>query len=339
LRLKDWGAYVCSAVNEVGSSQKVFFVSVFELPSIVSRFENVTIFTKETRTVKCESAGSPDPEVYWTFDGAKIKDGLEITFESTMSSGQYSCVAENSVGSSSRSFWFSAVNKPSIMQNQEELKKEIKSREGDSLELLCPFENFKEVRWRYENGSIDNFTHESIENRLKLTKLDRFASGEWSCNASNSAGSETFAYNVTVLASPVIRASWNLNDRVSEFLVTESDIDEKTLKVGESLKLTCAAEGFPKPKVIWRKGTDTIAEGETLLVENLQFHHSDIYTCSAENEQGSVKKFFKVDVVSPPQVADSEVQKSHLKAIGESLMLNCRMFGNPQPNVFWFKDK
>lgn len=339
LKLDDSGAYVCAAANEVGSSDKVFYVAVFEPPTIISTFENITLFTNQSKIVQCEASGRPDPETYWTFDSAKITAGRQLAFTSSMHSGAYSCVAENSKGKDESSFFFTAVNKPSIATNYDELKKEIRLREGDGLELLCPFENFNKISWTLNNKTIESISHVLNGNQLRLHKIDRVVSGEWKCFVSNIAGSESFTFNVTVLASPVIQASWNLNNRVSDFLVTESDIDEKTFKVGETLTLNCTAQGFPKPKVLWKKATDVISEGESLVIEHLQFHHSDIYTCSAENDQGVVKKFFKIDVVSPPYIDDGDIQKSFHKAIGDSVTMRCRVVGNPVPNIFWFKDK
>lgn len=339
LKLQDAGAYICNAINEVGTSQKVFYVSVVESPRIRSSLSNVTLTTNQTEVVKCDVNGTPDPETYWTFDGVKIKAGAQLFLDSSMQTGVYSCVAESSEGKDESSFHFSAINKPELLNNYEELKKEMKLREGDDLELFCPFENFNTISWTFKNRSIDHFTHQQIDNKLILQKINRLVNGEWSCLVSNSAGINSFSFKVTVMASPVIHASWNLNNRVAEFLYTESDIDERTFKVGERLQLNCTAQGFPKPKVFWKKATDTIAEGEILIIDNLQFHDSDIYTCGAENAQGTVKKFFKIDVVSPPVIDDVDQQKNYQKAIGDSVTLRCNVIGNPKPNIFWFKDK
>lgn len=340
VKLLDSSPYICNAANEVGTSQKVFYVTVVESPQIFSNFNNVTLFTNQSKEVECQARGTPDPETYWTFDGVKINAGSKIIFKSSMPPGDYVCVAENSEGKNEKTLHFTAINKPSILHNYEEIKVENKLREGDDLELLCPFENFNEISWKFNNSTIDNFAYQIKENQLTLQKVDRFINGEWKCFVSNSAGSDSFSFKVTVLASPIIHASWNLNSRVSDFLFTESDIDERIFKVGEKLALNCTAQGFPKPKVSWKKATDVIAEGEFLEIENLQFHHSDIYTCGAENDQGTVKKFFKIDVVSAPYIEDDlEVQRNYQKAIGDSVTLRCRIGGNPLPNVFWFKDK
>lgn len=300
----------------------------------------MTLFTNQTKEVECEANGTPELRIFWTFDDVKVKLGSKITFESSMESGRYSCVVENSEGKTEESLHFMAINKPSLLHNYEEIKTKTKLREGDDLELFCPFENFNEISWKFNNSTIDNFSHQISENKLKVLRVDRLINGDLSCFVSNLAGSNSFTFKVTVLASPVIHASWNLNNRASEFLFTESDIDERTFKIGEKLALNCTAEGFPKPIVSWKKATDIIAQGEFLEIENLQFHHADIYTCGAENDQGTVKKFFKIDVVSPPYIEDDlEVQRNYQKAIGDSVTLRCRIGGNPLPNIFWFKDK
>lgn len=341
LSLNDSGIYVCDAVNEVGTSQKVFYVTVVEPPKIESSFNNVTIFSNQTLDIECLASGTPVPKIHWTFDQVSVEAGSKLTLNSQMSSGVYTCIAESSEGKVQKSFHLLTVNKPSLLQNYQEIRQEVKLRESDDdLELFCPFENFNEITWRFNNGSIGNFKHEQIGNKLKIFKIDQFVNGEWKCFVSNLAGSDSLSFNVTVLASPIIHASWNLNNRISEFLFTDSDIDERTFKVGETLILNCTAKGHPKPKVFWKKATDVISEGETLMIENLQFHHSDIYTCGAENAEGSVKKFFKIDVIAAPFVEKSlEIEKIYHKAIGDEVTLRCRISGNPVPNIFWFKDK
>ena len=340
LKVQDSSPYICNAFNEVGSSQKVYYVTIVETPEITSNFNNVSLFTNEVKEVECHVKGTPDPEVFWMFDGTKIKSGSKIKLDSSMQSGDYNCVAENSEGRNEKGFHFTAINKPTLLHDYETVKTDYKLREGDDLELVCPFENFNKIFWRFSDSSIENVPHEIDNNKLLIPKVDRFIDGDWKCVVSNLAGTDSFSFKVTILVSPTIHASWNLNNRVSDFLFTESDIDEKTFKVGETLSLSCTAHGVPKPKVFWKKATDIVGEGEVFTLENLQFHHSDIYTCGAENDQGTVKKFFKIDVVSAPFIETGfDIQKSYQKAIGDSVTLRCRISGNPMPNIFWFKDK
>lgn len=336
--VEESNVYICNAQNEAGIAQKIFYVNVVSQPHILSEFEDIDIFTNQSKTLDCIADGIPSPTVRWSVDEVVVSNDGTLILNSSVSSGRYHCVAENLAGKSESSVDVRIINKPKLLANYRDIKTQIKLREGDQIELICPFENFNSIHWSLND--VSHLGKAAGENRLKLEKLSESESGIWKCEVVNSAGNEFFSFNVSVSTSPMVRASWNLNHGMSEFLFTESDIDERYFKVGETLKLSCSAKGSPKPKIIWKKSTDVIAEGETLVIENLEFHHSDIYTCSAQNENGIVKKFFKIDVISPPYIEnDVDIEKHFQKNVGDSIIFRCRITGNPQPSVFWFKDK
>lgn len=154
------------------------------------------------------------------------------------------------------------------------LQTNIRIKEGDDLDLACPFDNFNEILWLLNNNSINIMEHKLIDRKLFIHNINGEHEGMWTCIAINTAGNSSFSYNINVLASPTIFASWNLHGRgISDFLVTESDIDERTFKRGEKLMLNCTSIGLPRPKIIWKKSTDIIGRGEVLTIDNLQFHH------------------------------------------------------------------
>lgn len=45
----DAGPYICTANNSVGSSQKVFYLTVTEIPKITTEFENITLKGGDTK--------------------------------------------------------------------------------------------------------------------------------------------------------------------------------------------------------------------------------------------------------------------------------------------------
>lgn len=333
--------YICNAQNEAGMVQKIFYVNVMSPPSILSsKFVNIDIFTNQSKTQECFAEGIPNPNIYWTFNNLKISNHNILTLNSTMDSGRYFCIAENSEGKTEAFVDVRVVNKPKKLQIYDEIKSHLKLREGDQIDLICPYENFNFITWLHNDDELVEHQEEIRDNRLRLKDVDEKMSGIWRCEVINSAGNENFTFNISVTTSPIVHASWNLNNRISEFLFTESDIDERYFKVGETLTLNCSARGSPRPKIVWKKATDVIAEGELLVIANLEFHHSDIYTCSAQNEHGIVKKFFKIDVISAPFVEnDLDIEKQFHKRVGESIIFRCRITANPQPTIFWFKDK
>lgn len=272
----DSGVYHCIAENEVGNAEKVFYVISVESPIITSNLENLILTTNQTKNVECAANGIPQPRIVWKFEDdstASEKHVLKITSESK--SGRYTCIAENSIGIDEKSINIDIINKPTILPTAFDLQTNLKLKENDDLELVCPFDNFNQILWQLNNKSINDMEHKLIDRKLIIHNAnDALHGGMWTCTAINTAGNASLSYNVTVLASPSIFASWNLQGLgISDFLVTESDIDEKTFQKDENLMLNCTSTGYPPPKIIWKKSTDIIGEGEILTIENLQFYH------------------------------------------------------------------
>ncbi|XP_039629964.1 pro-neuregulin-2, membrane-bound isoform-like isoform X2 [Polypterus senegalus] len=80
----------------------------------LNRFENITVREGEKLTLKCEATGNPIPEFKWFRDGKKLKKSKEIRIRhgrrnsrlqiakvKASDAGEYTCEAENAVGSNS----------------------------------------------------------------------------------------------------------------------------------------------------------------------------------------------------------------------------------------------
>ncbi|CAG9804563.1 unnamed protein product [Chironomus riparius] len=337
----DSGSYNCIAENQIGQIEKIFYVSVVEEAKIISVFENLTIINNNSIELNCSATGLPKPIISWRHDDKEIGNSTDsLLLDHSYNSGKISCYAQNSEGSDEKYFYVDVVKMPIILPAATTVDKEIKLKENDNLELLCPFENFNDLVWSLNGHNLNSSEYKELDGKIFITHVNRRHNGTWDCTVSNVAGQETFSYAVNVLMPPKIFASWNLNDSITDFLYSETDIDEKVLKKGEKLILNCTVDGSPLPKIQWRKGTDLFGEGEILSIDNLHFHHSDIYSCIAENSQGIVKKFFKVDVTSAPYIDDTiSLQTKFQKMIGDSVILKCNsIIANPSPLHFWFKD-
>jgi hemicentin len=268
------GALHCIAENKVGTAEKIFYINVVHVPQITSHFGNVTLMSDQTETLVCEAIGIPQPTIRWMHENGDLLSQSEILkLNSSDRQGTVVCEAINSQGKDAKYVRVKIINQPVMLPIASDLQTAQSIRENDDMELLCPFENYNTIAWTFNNQTLDGIEHKAIDKKLIIHNVNRLSGGEWSCLVSNAAGNASYVYNISILASPVIFASWNLNDRVSDFLFTESDIDEKVFKVGEKLILNCTADGSPKPKIQWRKSADVIGEGETLTVENLQFYH------------------------------------------------------------------
>ena len=270
----DSGSYNCIAKNQIGQIEKIFYVSVVEEPKIISVFENVTIINNNTIEVNCSATGLPKPIINWMHDDKEIGNSTDsLKLDSTFNSGKISCHAQSSEGNDEKYFYVDVVKMPRILPTAKIVNTEIILKENDNLELLCPFENFNDLVWNLNGHNLNSSEYKELDGKMFIAHVNRNHNGTWSCNVSNVAGQETFSYDVNILIPPKIFASWNLNDSITDFLYSETDIDEKVLKKGEKLILNCTVDGSPLPKIQWRKGTDLFGEGEILSIDDLHFHH------------------------------------------------------------------
>lgn len=332
------GAYICNTENEVGFSEKVFYVTVTETPKIGSKFENLTLNAGDKINVTCCSSGVPTPKILWKFNGKVIKESDGIQFDYMMESGDYECFAVNSEGFDSAKIYVEILREPRLIEDISMIESVQEVKEGDSLELICPYENFLEIDWSL-NGDPNVFLNPSENsNILEIPSIYSSLTGNISCFVTNLAGNKSFTYQIDVLHAPKIPSTLELSNKISEFMNDELDVEELKFKIGDTLKLNCSAVGNPKPIVSWKKSGDVIALGEVLEIEKLKFHHQDIYTCIAENELGVHKKSFKVEVMSAPIILNKKIQKYFQVSYGESVHLKCKMVGNPLVTLLWFKD-
>ncbi len=59
---------------------------------------------------------------------------------------------------------------------------------------------------------------------------------------------------------------------------------------GDSLNLSCQAEGFPKPTVEWMFGDRTISQEGVLTLTNIHTGEGGVYTCTCLNNRTEEKR-------------------------------------------------
>lgn len=242
------------------------------------------------------------------------------------------CLAENSEGVDTKNFEITVIKKPKFLEEFNGIKTALEFKEGQPLDLICPFDGYDKIFW-FHNSDLLTDSSNLLENKLRIPELKRDSGGNYTCLAVNMENS-TFSYDVHVLAIPMF-----LRSNADLFFEEDDDaITEVIVKVGDVVLLDCSADGHPIPNVFWKKANIIVSSSNFLKIDHVQLHQQDIYTCIAENSEGKSKKSFKVDVLSPP-VTDSEQLRKFQSNLGGDLELHCKMYANPAPTVFWFKDK
>ncbi|XP_059414609.1 hemicentin-1-like isoform X2 [Carassius carassius] len=247
-----------------------------KLPSIVP------VFRGYSEEIVCEAEGNPKPTISWILGANDIVYNETLTISE--STPEYvSCVAENSVGTTTRQvkvfiqdISISTVNhtEPMIAGERYELQCLIK--------YVAPFK-IVDVRW-YKRNQIN--VNETIKTPAKLTytiqiRPDKADNGsQFWCEAKLEAeGPQRTStmtskpLNITVNFKPII----NENKLPSVVPVFR----------GYSEEIVCEAEGNPKPTIIWILGTNDIVHNETLTISEST---PEYVSCVANNSVGTTTR-------------------------------------------------
>ncbi|XP_028851746.1 hemicentin-1 isoform X2 [Denticeps clupeoides] len=337
--LGDAGTYQCLAQNEAGSAMGRTRL-ILQVPPVLSvpRLEYVAVLGQPA-TLECGADGQPPPEVSWQKDRSQVADGthlriftngtLRISASQRSDAGIYTCSAQNAVGRASHDMRLTVHVPPMIAAAQSELS----VIQGFQALLPCSAQGFPEPRvsWEKDGKTVPNLPGKFTVLRSGELIIERTEPGDgglFTCIASNSAG--------------VVRhdARLFINMRPA-FKELPGDV---TLNKGQSLTLSCHAQGKPPPNIIWMANNSPI-EGvsvdesgrSSLLIENVTMADAGTYVCMAENSVGSIRTLSFVRIREPPSLR-GEAHTIQTVSQGSVALLDCAVHGEPAPVLRWLRD-
>lgn len=138
----------------------------------------------------------------------------------------------------------------------------------------------EEHAWFFNSIEIKSSSRHALDQK-SLTILDpkRSDAGLYSLTLRNPYSSATAHKNITILYgpdAPVVTVT-----PAQQFFVS-----------GDSLSLSCRADGFPPPSVIWKFGDVTLHESRdgVLHLTNVTTKQSGVYVCTVVNEQTHTRR-------------------------------------------------
>uniref|UniRef100_A0A182TBY4 Ig-like domain-containing protein n=1 Tax=Anopheles maculatus TaxID=74869 RepID=A0A182TBY4_9DIPT len=356
------GIYSCVLENDHGSLQKVHYVTVRDAPKITSSLEpHLTLLPNDTARFECSGTGSPPPNASWLFNGTTLvpEQSLYLAYGNA-STGTYTCLLESSEGTDRQNMFVNVLRPPQRVggTNYTNSLTPLKVRADDALVLACPFENFNSLLWQLNERNLEEyFDLTDVKLKENMLIIDRIRSrhqGTYTCVVQNRAGTDRQSFVVGVLTPPTIHRTHpeELSDEYGNGVDSDWDsqwrpdrpIDsavEVNLLSGETLQLLCQASGSPEPNVYWNRGADMariVSQTSNLTIPNVGIHHTDLYTCVAENELGKSTQVYRLDVMTAPQFYDEPVQSIEV-FVGDDLQLDCEMQSNPPASYQWLKEE
>lgn len=158
--------------------------------------------------------------------------------------------------------------------------------------------------------------------------------GQYLCIAENNYGSDKLFVTLSVVAYPS--------------RILEPKFREVKSLAGNTVRLTCNAEGRPTPTVSWILANQTQVKGHSteksrvsvtaegsLNIEQVSVYDRGLYKCIASNPAGADTATVRLQVVAAPPGITEEKREVVKASVGQNLWLPCTGKGSPPPTIHW----
>ncbi|XP_074498541.1 basement membrane-specific heparan sulfate proteoglycan core protein isoform X4 [Sebastes fasciatus] len=327
---QDSGEYICTATNNMGTTEVTVMLDVETPPYATSVPDDVAVRVGEVIRLQCLAHGTPPLTYTWTkLDGnlpqrAQVSGGdLQINLATAEDAGSYKCVASNKVANSEV---IAKVTVRSPLAVRVSPQVEVKAQ-GSAVEFTCSAAGGIEtkIEWLKEGGALPP-NHHVKDGVLRIENLEQSNEGIYICRASSVYGQAQDMARLTIQALPKVM----INVRTSV----------QTVMIGNSVEFECQAVGDPEPTVRWSKVGGSLpahimVKGGMLRIEQVTEADAGQYRCTATNDVGSVQSQVVLNVQSLPQIAALPETKE--VTVGSDAVLPCVASGYPIPEIKWSK--
>ncbi|XP_041648005.1 hemicentin-1 [Cheilinus undulatus] len=344
-QLEDTGRYSCLANSPAGDDDKDFQVRVHVPPNIAGETtpQDVSVLRNRQVTLECKSDAVPPPTLTWLKDGQPLKASarvrilssgryLQINMAELSDKAQYTCVASNVAGKTTRQFNLAVNVAPTIKEGSQTVSVHIKK--PAVLECIVSGVPPPRITWRKHGailaGNNPRYTF-AEDGSLHIHSAQVTDTGRYLCMATNEAGTQRKRVDLQVYVPPSIA------DGRSNVTVT----------VNVQTTLSCEATGIPKPTVSWMKNGRSINTDQnqnmyrllssgSLVVIAPTVEDTAVYECVVSNEAGEDSRSINLTVYVPPSIADepTELVVTRLSPV----VIACTASGVPEPTIHWSKD-
>ncbi|CAL1281289.1 unnamed protein product [Larinioides sclopetarius] len=355
--LSDDGNYTCIAITSDGQGKFTAQLNVKASPKWKEEPKSVITEIRGSVSVNCLAYGSPKPIITWKkqtdtseFVDLRPVSGNEIDFSSgklnlvdvyETDAGFYECVADNGIPPSIRSNFSIIIRE--IPQIQA-FSFQDNIQEGAIVSVTCLattkikpltfqwFKNGTEIKSTEGNIRITSANELSV---LVLDPVDLENSGNYTCSATNAAGSDKYTASLKVKASP----KW-----------IEQPTDTTTT-VGGTVIVRCIASGSPDPRVSWKKKngskvidvnfsqmTNDLRNSSILRISSVSYEDAGIYECIVDNGiPPPISSNFTLIIRDAPEIQKFSFQDDILE--GKVISVMCLAVSKSKPiNFVWLKN-
>ncbi|KAH3791376.1 hypothetical protein DPMN_144860, partial [Dreissena polymorpha] len=306
----------------------------------LSGVQNLWVIVNEPLTLDCPVEGVPPPSVTWSRQDQFIQpygnprlrlleDGRKLMIVSSqlLDLGEYTCYVENVAGNDSLKYFVNVYVPPTIEGGFEQIQAVVNSQVTLSCETIGLPDPI--VTWTKDGV---NFPTTGLRHRMRPSGTIDFNSvrledaGDYSCLATNEAGTATRSMTLEVQVPPRILGPQSLNVESIE---------------GKGVVLPCNFTGAPEPSISWQKGATVLRRGAgkeflangSLFIQQTTEADGGVYVCIAQNTAGTAFGQIRLRIFMPPTIEVRET--AFVTSNGQNIVLPCRATGKPRPTVTW----
>ncbi|XP_071546322.1 cell adhesion molecule Dscam2-like isoform X3 [Panulirus ornatus] len=354
VRAEDGGAYTCTATNRAGSTAHTARLNVYG-PAYVRPMSVVTAVAGEQLQISCPAAGYPLAQITWSRDGRTLpvtarqnvfENGTLVVrhVQKSADGGAYTCTAQDKQGRThSATATVQVLVPPTIIPFSFG-----EASEGERVQVICAVRRGDPpvtISWSKDGVPLA----QDPPAGLTLRPFDQFSSamllvhaqahhtGNYTCRAGNAARTASHSATLVIKVPP----SWLEAPR------------DTSVTLGETVIIPCHAQGFPTPKVSWRRTRDDqpgqyspilgggmgvgvgVSANGSLVVVGARAEDEGQYLCEAANGVGGgLSALVKLTVNAPPRF-DAGLQQTVSVRRGARASLVCHAHGDPPITLIW----
>uniref|UniRef100_A0A671QUX1 Neogenin-like n=1 Tax=Sinocyclocheilus anshuiensis TaxID=1608454 RepID=A0A671QUX1_9TELE len=250
--------------------------------------------------------------------------------------GVYQCVAtiDNLGTIISRSARVNVAGIPRYLSQPEA----VSVRVGDSHMLNCEVnpDLVSFIRWEQnkEPVELDQRVFTLPSGALVISNATEADAGLYRCVIDNAGPTKTSEEaEIQILPG---------EERTLEFLLEAQHVSKV---VGESVLLPCVVTGYPTAYVTWMhkdqlieysKGRFEVLGGGSLRIFNLTEEDAGVYSCMADNTNGSIEAQTELTLKASPQFLKKPANIYAHEAT--DIIFECEVTGSPAPTIKWVKN-
>ncbi|XP_063796150.1 vascular cell adhesion protein 1-like isoform X2 [Pseudophryne corroboree] len=276
-------------------------------------------------TCSCDSASQAYIQWLKLVDGRKLEmptdDQGILTLSSAepQDSGIYICCAKNDVGETSSQVEITVQGLPEIPKITIQPGARVTAGQTVTIECFANGNRNTNVTLWKVSEELDILLH-GTEGKFFIKEAAPSDTAEYRCTAENHYGLADTSESLTVTYPP------------RETVLSSSAVD---VKEGDTVTLSCASKGDPKPSISLYK---LLLSGESLLlsegpVVTLTLLTSGIYQCHASNVLGRQEDTLELKVRVPPKNTHVTITPSPVVREGDSVQITCTSEASPAPSL------